>query len=182
MPKITGFIGVVGSGKTYRRDALRTKGFIAIDFKDALIDMVEDLVGFPIRNDYEGFKERIIGMPNAYIDMLDQCPEAMTGRRLLQRLGTEVMRKRDPNYWVNAWTKRANDAVNGGKSVVVADVRFQNEIDAIEDLGKKLGVEPNIVFCDYRSDRYDATSTHPSEALAQDLLQKGYKDGDEITL
>ena len=194
MSTIIGLVGVIGSGKTFQRDLLISKGFTPIDFKDALIDMCEDLVGFPIRGEYESFKSHIIGFnkielsPNVKIrnlqDYSDSCletyPLAMTGRKLLQRLGTEVMRKRDPEYWTNAWAKSATSTLNNGHGVVAADVRFPNEIKAIRGLAWTVGADCRIIFCDYKSPRYDATSKHESEVMAQALLQQGYQDLQEI--
>ena len=192
MPNIVGFCGVIGSGKNYQQDLLVKKGFIALDFKTALVKMCGDLVGYDIQKDYEYFKSHVVGVQRPqnpaeemiYNQMsstiIANCPEAMTGRRLLQRLGTECMRSRDPDYWVKAWAKKAKEHILGGFSVAVADVRFWNEIQAIKDLAKELGINQKIMFCDYRSDRYDPTSSHPSEALAQEFLRAGCKDGAEL--
>ena len=190
MPEIIGLMGVIGSGKNYQQELLVKKGFIALDFKDALIDMCEDIVGYKIRDHYEDFKICIVGTTHGGFNkgltptqhQLAQYPNIMTGRRLLQRVGTEVMRKRDPDYWVDAWCAKCKDYILGGHSVVSADVRFRNEARAIVLGGKALEVPTKIIFNDYKSDRYDAKSTHESEYLAQKLLDKGLKDGDEVTL
>lgn len=194
MAEIIGHVGVIGSGKNYCQDLLVKKGFIALDFKYELIAMVSDLVGYNISEDYEYFKSHIVGVRRPQNPAEDQiynqmsstiianCPEAMTGRRLLQRMGTETMRARDPDFWVKAWTKKAREYLTGGFSVAVADVRFQNEIQAILGLAKELGISHKIMFCDFRSDRYDPTSAHLSEAIAQEFLKAGYQDGQEIAI
>lgn len=97
-----------------------------------------------------------------------------SGRRLLQRLGTEVMRKRDPDYWVKAWIIKAEEARKAGFNVCVADCRFRNEAEVILANGGEL------VFCDYHSNRYDAGQAHESEHLAQRMLALGLKDGDAV--
>jgi hypothetical protein len=147
-----------------------------------LIDMAEDLVGFPIRNDYDGFKHRIVGLPESYTYAVADNPAAMTGRRLLQRLGTEVMRKRDSDYWAKAWADKAKESIGKGLDVVAADVRFENEIMVMRDLAKETRSDLEIIFCDYRSDRYDSSSRHPSEELAQRLLNMGLSDGEVLDL
>lgn len=200
---IVSFVGVVGSGKNFNQDLLVKQGYVALDFKDALLDMTEDLVGYKVRENYDYFKENIVGLTapaasahlamartpahNITSDLLRHYPAAMTGRRLLQRLGTEVMRKRDPDYWVNEWRRAATEHLYLRHNIAVADCRFPNEMDAIKRLSKYMsGLVPGVtfpckfIFCDYRSSRYDATLTHESEKLAQSLLAKGYKDGDEI--
>jgi hypothetical protein len=200
---IVGLIGVKGSGKTYRQQELVKQGYVALDFKDALLDMASDLVGYDIRTNYDYFKENLLGLTKpqepgpAFIQrypahkitaqVLAGYPEAMTGRVLLQRLGTEVMRKRDEDYWVNAWRRAAEDHLVHRRSIVVADCRFPNEMDAMRRLSKEysslvpgITVPLKFIFCDYRSPRYCATDPHESEQLAQHYLAQGYKDGDEI--
>ena len=59
------------------------------------------------------------------------------GRALLQHLGTDTGRAWDENFWVKKWTSAVFDiwrqAPDAG--IVVDDVRFQNEVDAIHQLG-----------------------------------------------
>lgn len=198
---VVGFMGVIGSGKNYQQQKLVTEqGYVALDFKDELLDMCSDLVGYDVRKDYDWFKENIIGIrkpkEGSYNEVvtgeilskvneeIKLFPELMTGRRLLQRMGTEVMRKRDPDYWVKAWRRRAEELLKQHKNIAVADVRFQNEIEAIRSFGLQsfAPINTKIIFCDYYSERYCSTSTHPSEALAQQLKKDHLKDGDEVKL
>lgn len=199
-PKLYGFVGVIGSGKNYQQERLVKEGWVAIDFKDELIDMCSDLVGYDIRQDYDTFKRYIIGFDKAHSALekpltdrqyedfntgcLEGSPLAMTGRRLLQRMGTEVMRKRDPDYWVNAWRKKVDAALRDGKNVAVADVRFQNEAEAIKgfEFQSYAPIDAKIIFCDYRSERYDDKSTHESEKMAQEFKRMGYRDQEEIKM
>jgi hypothetical protein len=67
-----------------------------------------------------------------------------------------------------------------GQDVVCADCRFCNEMLAIERVARSCGQPYQFIFCDYRSPRYDALDPHPSEAMAQEFLQRGFKDGDII--
>lgn len=202
---ITGFIGVMGSGKGFQQALLVKKGAVALDFKDALIEMCEDIVGFPIEADYELFKECVVGLtapicfakPDAWVgnerlhikartkDMLSQYPNLMTGRLLLQRVGTEAMRKRNPNYWCEAWEKKAREILADGKDIAVSDVRFSNEMQTIRkvglgSVGKNVSDTYRFMFCDYKSERYNATQVHASEWMAQEYLKQGLKDGQEI--
>lgn len=168
--EVVGFVGVIGSGKDYRADLLvHQEGYVRVDFKDELLDMASDLVGYDVRSDYEWFKQWPIGIlrhPNRILcefikmdakKMLEEHPKAMTGRMLLQRLGTEVIRKRDPDYWVKAWKTRA-----------------------LRDLAAPRRIGHRAVFCDYHSSRYDAASKHGSEKMAQAFLRLGLKDQQEI--
>jgi hypothetical protein len=194
MPKIVGYIGVIGSGKNYQQDRLVKMGYEPVNFKDALVEMCSDIVGYDVSKDYDWFKEHVIGMRRPQGKMLEHRialdsyglqeihDDIMTGRRLLQRVGTEVMRKRDENYWADAWAKKASTFLRQGTSVVANDVRFKNEVEAIRRFSfASFGpIDAQIIFCNYKSDRYDAKSKHPSEKLAQSLLKKGYKDMQEV--
>lgn len=192
MKTITAFIGVIGSGKDYRAESMiRERGCVRIDFKDALIEMCSDLLGYDIRPKYDAFKNHLLGLPlqepnpllqqvawQESVQMQERYPGLMTGRKLLQRLGTDVMRKRDPEYWVNAWKDSACELLDQGKDIVCADCRFENEILGII---RMTGYTSNFIFCDYRSGRYDACSSHASERMAQKFLECGYKDGQTLT-
>lgn len=77
------------------------------------------------------------------------------GRRLLQLIGTEVGRSYNPNIWVDKWRLKVEKLLANNLTVLVDDVRFQNEIDCIHDMG-------GVVFrmrCLEREYKYD----HPSE-------------------
>lgn len=193
-PKLVGLSGVMGSGKTFRRNELIKQGFVPIDFKDELIRLAEDILGYKITDNYDLFKETVLGCTIPGIPMtedvqrlaskrfLQQFPNAVTGRIFLQRLGTEAMRTRDSDYWIKAWNKKVTAALKERKSVVTADVRFQNEVDAIYSfrLQSFAPIDVCVIFCDYKSERYNADSDHPSEMMAQNLIQLGLKDGDAV--
>lgn len=186
--EVVAHIGVIGSGKDYRSDSLTACGYFKINFKDALLELCSDIAGYDVTDDYDWFKEHIVGMKrpdNKFLEafanmtqkeLLVKFPDLMTGRRLLVRLGTEGMRKRDINYWVNQWHVRALKNLTQGISVTAADCRFFNEIEAVRDCG----YPSRFVFCNYKSSRYNPKLDHPSEHLAQALIRLGLEDGQEI--
>ena len=189
MSQVVAFCGVKGSGKDFQASKLQAQGHVWIDFKHELQDMVSDIIGYDCRESYEWFKEFPVGMrrpenelmANFVVqdarELMRKYPEIMTGRRLLQRVGTEAIRKRHPNYWAEAWYNRAMKAIRDGMSVTVADCRFENEVRFI----RKTSIETKFIFCDYRSYRYDAADKHESEVMAQALLRAGLSDGQEIS-
>jgi len=57
-------------------------------------------------------------------------------RTILQWWGTELRRKHDVNYWTNKWVKEVQARTSTSTVVItVPDVRFQNEVDIIKELG-----------------------------------------------
>lgn len=187
---ITVYIGVMGAGKDFRADKLKAEGHVRIDFKDELVDLVSDIVGWDVRPEYAWFKEAIVGwrkpanplveafMRSEMSEIVRKHPDTITGRKMLQRVGTEAMRKRDPNYWVKQFARKVSATIGmaGVPGIVVADCRFANEVQAIRGIG-----DCRFYFCDYRSERYDPSTDHESERLAQALLRLDLKDGQEIT-
>lgn len=188
-PSITSFIGVIGSGKDYRANLLVDQGNCdRVDFKDGLISLASDIAGYDIRKDYDWFKHHVVGVHRSSNPLLDgmlhsewkellaKHPDLMTGRRLLTRLGTEGMRKRDSNYWVKQFLQSADEAVKKNRIVANADCRFMNEVSAIKNTDRS----SSFIFCNYKSPRYDKNLDHASEKLAQALLSLNLEDGQQI--
>lgn len=191
-PKVTAFIGVMGAGKDYRAGLLTQTGTVQINFKDPLLDMASDLVGYDVRGNYLWFKHVLAGirkpenefqasgLMQASKDIQRECPGALTGRLLLQRLGTDVMRKRDPDYWANKWRDAAIKLMRQGHDVCIADCRFLNEVNAVMLAAEASHGNREFVFCDYHSSQYNPKDRHESEKMAQRLLSLGLKDGEII--
>jgi hypothetical protein len=60
----------------------------------------------------------------------------MTAREFMQFLGTDIMRKIHPNVWTNACLSKITK--EGSEFSIVADVRFPNEVEAINKAGGKV--------------------------------------------
>lgn len=169
--KIYGFCGVIGSGKSYHCEQLKKEGFIQIDFADCLRNMAWKVLDWQPQNaqEYDDFKKGLLNIPHY---------DKINGRWLLQRIGA-IMRENDEDFWVKQWRKGVERAISMGyNNICCSDVRYENEIKMLKSFNWK--AEVKVVFCDYHSDRYNATNTHESERLAQKLLQEGYKDGDLV--
>jgi hypothetical protein len=193
--KITCYLGVIGSGKDHNANKMMLERVVPmpqltrIDFKDALIEMVSDIVGYNILADYDWFKTHPVGVmrpadpfqetiiTHEWAEIMRKHPGILTGRDVLVRVGTEAIRGRHPNYWVDEFEKRAVAAQVS--DVVNSDTRFFNEIARIYRLSP---VHAHFQFCNFKSDRYNAKLDHPSEKLAQTLLAIGLQDGQTIIL
>lgn len=57
------------------------------------------------------------------------------GRYLLQYVGTDVVRKREPDFWVDFIIKTLSMFPNTWDYVLIPDVRFPNEIDRLKKAG-----------------------------------------------
>ncbi len=56
-------------------------------------------------------------------------------RRILQWWGTEYRRAQDPDYWTKAWEAALTELPDRNAHILVDDVRFHNEVDAVQRNG-----------------------------------------------
>lgn len=68
-------------------------------------------------------------------DVYERTPES---RLAIQFWGTDVRRKQSPDYWVNKLVELIVNYLSNGVSVFVSDVRYEDEVDSIIDLGGKV--------------------------------------------
>lgn len=141
---IIGLCGFKRSGKTTVANYLKEEhGFKSLNFKDSLIEELKQ--NFPDLLDTIGLiQDRTID------ELLVEKPPLM--RALMQNYGTEVRRGDDPDYWVKRWKEKCLEAEG---NIVVDDVRFENEANALAEQG---GILIRVV-----RNRQDVSDTHPSE-------------------
>lgn len=97
--------------------------------------------------------------------------------RGLQLLGTDIRRREDNDYWVKKTVSFIVKKLAEGTSVFVSDVRFLNEIKALEDLGAptiRMEVTPEVqrerlIGRDGTAPSQEAL-THPSEVSLDDYV------------
>lgn len=128
MIKLIGFAGFAGAGKTTAAKYLGEKhGYIRTSFATPIKDMLQ-----------------ILGLDTAHLSgHLKHTPTVLLGgktpREAMQTLGTEWGRNLvHPDLWVEQWTDAAREHLGARRRVVVDDVRFENEVRAIEELGGKV--------------------------------------------
>ena len=81
----------------------------------------------------------------------------MTAREFMQFLGTDIMRQIHPNVWTNACLNKITK--EGSELSIVADVRFPNEVEAINRAGGKvLRLERDV-----HQDKHDSETALDSE-------------------
>jgi hypothetical protein len=130
--------GLAGSGKTFASNMLIDQwDFHRLKFAGPIKDMLTAL-----------------GLTKEYLEgcLKEEPTDMLCGkspRQAMQTLGTEWGRTlMHPNFWVQAWKNRARATLYNGFKVVVDDCRFQNEEDAVRELGGKIilinrpGIQP----------------------------------------
>lgn len=84
------------------------------------------------------------------------------GRHLLQYIGTDVIRSRDPNYWVDFLSEILSFFPDEWDFVLIPDTRFPNEITKMKESGLDV-VHLRIVRDGYESPLTEEQREHPSE-------------------
>lgn len=174
--EIVAFVGNAGSGKDYQCDLLVKRGYQHAAFADALRNIAFsclDIEGYIHEYDYLKKNECIT------ITHENGNETKITFRKLLERLGTEGIRKYDNDFWCKALVKTIKD--NNYKKVCISDMRFYNEYKWLKQFAEENGYKFKVIFCDYHSDRYDYNNPHVSARLANYFVDNGYKDLQELT-
>ena len=153
--KIIGFSGMKGSGKSQAAKFLQDKGYKIYNFADPLKEVTACLLGTTpefIHNLSNEEKEKHI--PGLHISY----------RTLLQELGTDFVREKvSHTFWIDRM--RSNLIPENGDKFAIGDVRFDNEVEFIHELGGK------VVQIEGRDGWYD--DSHQSESgVRRDWMDK----------
>ena len=150
---IIGLTGNKHHGKNLFSTLIRNNsvGWSEIAFADALKDITYILFELDYEQLYGNKKEE-------FIDKLGTTP-----RHLLQQIGTDIFRnlfskiyKRSDTIWIDIIDRVIHDSLF--YNWIVTDVRFQNEVDFINNLNC------GMIIKIFRPD-YNETSTHVSEEI-----------------
>lgn len=183
---IIGLTGFDGSGKTTVAKYLQEEhGFTIISFADELkrlLMILDPIVGVDEGEDSRGVT---IAYPVRLSDFVDdrgefhehdlktQYPEY---RRLLQAFGTDVVRDgMGEDTWADILYQRlldmADKAITKGEPmrVVVPDVRFHNEADAVRNLAAVAGATCSVAFIKSTTPEELSPEVHESNLYAGDL-------------
>lgn len=155
MPKVYGVTGYAQNGKNSIAEAIRAHyepGEVDIfGFADALRDIAKVLGQFvQLSNSNLNYAESL----DAY--GYEATKKDPTARKFLQVLGTEAIRD---NLGEDVWIRALDAKIQrtDAKVVVVADCRFENEVDYIKENGELWAVRR----MNFES---GVSTTHPSEA------------------
>lgn len=159
MSVLVGLVGYAKSGKTTAAEVLVENGFTAIAYADKLKNTISKVTGLPREYmDDQSLKERPFPLPytlewhiidklmqeygmyaNDYRYVTDGYKRALitSPRQLMTVVGTDILRTCDDEIHIRSTL----DSLPNG-NVVITDIRFQNEFDAIANKG---GVTIGIV-------------------------------------
>ena len=143
-PRVTvlGLSGWARSGKDTVADYLvENEGYTKVSFSAPMKEAMYRLNPRITVNEVQNTALRVGVDVYGWEGLKERSPDI---RGLLQRFGTEVGREMfDENFWVDY----ALNSIEDGSKVVISDVRYPNEADAIRELGGKVfRVERNGVF------------------------------------
>ena len=162
---IIGICGLIGSGKGTVADILVDHGFKKVSFADKLKDGVSTIFGWD-RAMLEGDTDESRTWREQRDDFWSsETKMEVTPRLVLQLFGTDCMRNGfDDGVWVSLLKKTILD--NPG-NYVVPDVRFENEIAMLRDIGGEVwevqrGRTPEWLI-KYEITGVQPTEIHPSE-------------------
>lgn len=173
--KIIGFCSRKSGGKTLCSSMLQKYGYIPLNFADELKELVCHILNIPIeeleiyKNNHEmkfNIKNKLsyiadyleektfINRYTIIFELQDFIHTQRNIREFLQFIGTDLIRKYNPNWHISSLLSK----IDKNKNYCIGDVRFLNEKKAIEDLGGKCFfiIRPQKI-------NYDDISNHTSE-------------------
>lgn len=176
-PSLIAFAGLIGAGKSYAATHLCARhGFTKLSFADPLREMLLKLDPVVWPEPFMSYApDRLSGVLRDYggWDMVKSSTWGKEIRRLLQVLGTDVVRKVQPNYWCMDMACRLGQTgwENSKKtlwkektaSVVIDDCRFKNECNLVKQSGGKV-IYITHVDAPTQCDRHSSESFDPSWA------------------
>lgn len=180
--KIVAFIGRAGSGKDFQCNILEKHGYKKLAFADALRDIAFTSLGLKNDEDPEYYSQHYEWYKaHDCITIYDHNSDGrdMNFRRFLELLGTQGIRKYDPDFWCRCLTNVIK--IHNYNKICVSDMRFLNEYYWLQQFAVQHGYEFEVIFCDYKSDRYQKDNPHQSAKMGNYFATHGYVDLQPIT-
>ena len=107
-----------------------------------------------------------------YVDLNSNGKKDEKGRHILQYVGTDVIRKKAPDYWVDFIAEFLEIFNNEWDWVLIPDTRFPNEVDLMRE---KFGAtHVRIVRSNFESPLTTEQQNHPSEVALDEEIPDYY--------
>ena len=90
------------------------------------------------------------------------------GRHLLQYVGTDVIRKKSPNYWVDFLSEFFSIFSDEWDYAIIPDTRFPNEVDTMREKGFDT-IHIRVKRENFESPLTPEQQMHPSEIALDDV-------------
>lgn len=156
---IIGLCGRKGVGKDLAADYLVSHhGFAKMAFADPIKEIVR--IAFRLS------PEQLLGDAKEVPDPR----HGLSPRQMMQVIGTDFFRDQiHPEFWVHRAIHEMQ-AHPDGQGIVVTDIRFQNELDAVRSLGGKILRIHRPVHSDQENGRHAVYDPHVSEESVDRLV------------
>ena len=163
---IVGICGLIGCGKGTVGDILVEQGFQKLSFADKLKDGVSTIFGWD-RTLLEGETHESRQWREQRDDFWsNETQMEITPRLVLQLFGTDCMRN---GFYDGIWVSLVKQEIlaNPDKNYVLPDVRFENEIKMLKDIGGEVWTvsrngDPEWLT-EYKKTGTEPVDVHPSE-------------------
>ncbi len=149
MPKVITFSGKAECGKT--SSAIITKKLLEKNGKTVLLVNFADLLKFYAKQ-YFGWS----GVKDS------------AGRELLQKLGTDIVRNKFPDFWVESVYRLTELFKNEFDYFLIGDCRFKNECNYFKDKGYDV-VNIKVIRLNFENSLTPEQKMHPSETALNDF-------------
>ena len=163
--QIVAFVGRAGSVKDYQCNLLTKKKNKKLAFADSLREVTANIARIPYKEMMDIYNDFKAG---------DIFPD-YTGRQLMENIGA-ALRSVDENIWIRALLSKIEEYSH----VCISDLRYLNEYIMLRDFAQKEDYEFKVIFCNYRSDRYEDNNKHESAHLANYFATRGYENLQEL--
>ncbi len=90
------------------------------------------------------------------------------GRQILQHVGTDIVRKRNPNFWVKTVADFLETFGEDFDTIICDDVRFPNEIDYFQNTDPFSYTSIRVVRLNYENSLTEEQRQHASEISLDD--------------
>lgn len=101
------------------------------------------------------------------------------GRTLLQQLGTEKVRSKNPDFWVDTVIRIVKILEDDFDYILIADARFPNEIQRWEEEGYRI-IPVHVRRIDFDNGLTDEQKNHPSETALSGYAYHKYLEASNL--